>query len=233
MLRIVKAAVTVAAVVGVCQVGAWANGVSMPSAPAGPSATPSRPLTPEEMAVDAYNSGIGHRDRALKAETQALKEKKDSDRAKNEKKSKEEFDKALQDFKRAAELNPKLPQAYNGMGYSYRKLGDYSKALENYDRALDLNPKFPDALEYRGEAYLGLNRLEDARQAYMTLFAMDRKQADALMQAMNGYLEKKKADPSGVDPAALSAFESWIKERAGVADQTKQMALNAPHVAWR
>ena len=119
------------------------------------------------------------------------------------------------------------------MGYSYRKLGDYPKALENYDRALELNPKFPDALEYRGEAYLGLNRLEDARQTYMTLFAMDRKQADALMQAMTTYVEKKKADPSGVDPAALTAFESWIKERAGVAEQTKQMALNAPHVAWR
>jgi tetratricopeptide (TPR) repeat protein len=233
MLRIVKAALTVAAVVGVVQVGAGANGVAVPSPSAGPSAAASRPLTPEEMAVDAYNGGIGHRDRAVKAETQALKDKKDSDRAKNEKKAKEEFDKALQDFKRAAELNPKLPQAYNGMGYSYRKLGDYNKALENYDRALELNPKFPDALEYRGEAYLGLNRLDDARQAYLTLFAMDRKQADVLMQAMTAYVEKKKADPAGVDPAALGAFESWIKERVGVAEQTKQMALNAPHGAWR
>jgi tetratricopeptide (TPR) repeat protein len=233
MFRIVKGAVTLAAIVGLCQVGAAANGVSVPPPSSGPSAAPSRPLTPEEMAIDAYNSGIGHRDRAVKAETQALKEKKDNDRAKNEKKSKEEFDKALQDFKKAAELNPKMPQAYNGMGYSYRKLGDYNKALENYDRALELNPKFPDALEYRGEAYLGLNRLDDARQAYMTLFAMDRKQADALMQAMTAYVEKKKADPSGVDPAALSTFESWMKERSGVAEQTKQMALNAPHGAWR
>ena len=29
------------------------------------------------MAVEAYNSGIAHRDRALKADTQALKDKKD------------------------------------------------------------------------------------------------------------------------------------------------------------
>ena len=64
-----------------------------------------------------------------------------------------------------------MPQAYNGMGYSYRKLGDYTKALENYDRALQLAPKFPDAIEYRGEAYLALNRLDDAKQAYLTLFA--------------------------------------------------------------
>ena len=44
---------------------------------------------------------------------------------------------------------------------------------------------------------------------------------------------KKKVDPSGVDPAALSAFESWITERAGVAQDTKLMALNARHGSWR
>jgi tetratricopeptide (TPR) repeat protein len=47
-------------------------------------------------------------------------------------------------------LNPNLPQAYNGLGYAYRKLGDYAKALENYDRALQLSPRFVDAIEYRG-----------------------------------------------------------------------------------
>lgn len=230
MLRIVKAVVTLVALVGVYQAVAGANGVSVPPSPA-PSA--SRPLTPEEMAVAAYNSGISHRDRALKAEAQAAKDKKDSDRVKNDKKAREEHDKALKDFTKAAGLNPSMAQAYNGMGFSYRKLGDYAKALENYDRALQLAPKFPDAIEYRGEAYLALNRLDDAKQAYLTLFAMDRKQADSLMTAMRDYVAKKKVDPSGVDAAALSAFESWIAERAGVAEQTKLMALNAHHGSWR
>src|SRR3954463_7060389 len=162
MLRTVKVAVALVALVGAYQVAARANGFAMP-APS-PTAAASRPATPEEMAVGAYNSAIDHRDRGLKAEVSAAREGKESDRAKNEKKSKEEYDRALKDFKKAAELNPQMPQAYNGMGYSYRKLGDYAKALENYDRALQLNPKFPEALEYRGEAYLGLNRLDDAKQ---------------------------------------------------------------------
>jgi tetratricopeptide (TPR) repeat protein len=231
MLRFVKAALTLVALVGLYQAAAGANGASVPSAP---SAAPSRAMTPEEMANDVYNSGISHRDRALKAETQAFKDTKDSDRVKNEKKkAREEHEKALKDFKRAADLNPSMPQAFNGMGYSYRKLGDYTKALENYDRALKLAPNFLDAIEYRGEAYLGLNRLDDAKQAYLTLFGVDRKQADQLMKAMTEYVAKKKADPSGVDPAALSAFESWIAERAGVAQQTRLMAVNQPHVSWR
>jgi tetratricopeptide (TPR) repeat protein len=229
MLRMVKASVAMIALVGAYQGAAGANGVSVPSSPA-PSV--SRPLTPEEMAIEAYNSGISHRDRAIRAEGQAFKDKKDSDRVKNEKKAREEFDRALKDFGKAAQLNPNLPQAYNGLGYAYRKLGDYAKALENYDRALQLSPRFVDAIEYRGEAYLSLNRLDDAKQSYLTLFAMDRKQADLLMQAMKEYVAKKKTDPAGVDPAALSAFESWIAERAGVADATRAMGLYHAQSSW-
>jgi tetratricopeptide (TPR) repeat protein len=227
----IKAAATLVALVAVFQVGAGANGTPVPSA--GPSASPSRALTPEEMAVESYNSGIGHRDRAVKADVQAMKESKDSDRVKGQKKAREEYEKALKDFKKAADLSPQMPQAYNGMGYSYRKMGDYTKALENYNRALELNPKFLDAIEYRGEAYLAVNRVDDAKQAYLALFAADRKQADTLMKAMGDFVAKKKIDPSGVDAAALAAFESWITERSGVAEQTKPMALNHPQSSWR
>ena len=234
MFRIVKTAVTLVALVGLYQVAAGANGSAMPSSPAPSGAgAPNRTLTPEEMAVEAYNSGISHRERAVKSDTQAMKDTKDSDRQNNAKKAREEYEKALKDFTRAATLNPSMPQAYNGMGYSYRKLGDYAKALENYDHALQLAPKFPDAIEYRGEAYLALNRLDDAKQAYLTLFAMDRKQADSLMTAMKEYVAKKKTDPAGVDATALSGFESWISERAGVAEQTKLMAFDAHHGSWR
>ena len=117
-------------------------------------------------------------------------------------------------------------QAYNGMGFSYRKTGDYTKALEMYDRALQLKPGFPDAIEYRGEAYLGLNRIDDAKQAYLEILAADRKQADTLMAAMQTWIEQKKAAPAGVDPAAVSGLETWVKERAELAKDTVAMGLS-------
>jgi tetratricopeptide (TPR) repeat protein len=235
MLRIVKGVITLAALVVVYQVAAAANGTAVPSAPApsGGTGPAPRTLTPEEMAVNSYNSGLDHRTKGAKAEDKAASAKKDSDKAKEEKKAREEYEKALKDFKKAAELNPSLPQAYNGMGFAYRKLGDYAKALENYDRALQLAPNFPDAIEYRGEAYLGLNRIDDAKQAYLALFAADRKHADLLMKAMTDWVAKKKVDPAGLDAAALTAFEAWIKERSGVAEQTRPMALNFPHTSWQ
>ena len=231
----VRAFVAILTVVGVYQIVAMANGAAVPAGPSSsPSASsPSRTLTPEELAVEAYNSGISRRDRAAKAETQALKEKKDSDKLKNEKKAREEYGKALKDFEKAAKLNPRCRRPTTAWAFPTASSATTQKALENYDKALQLAPKFPDAIEYRGEAYLALNRIDDAKQAYLTLFAMDRKQADSLMAAMKEYVAKKKVDPAGADASALSALESWITERAGVAEQTKQMALNAKHGSWR
>jgi tetratricopeptide (TPR) repeat protein len=172
------------------------------------------------MAVVAYNRGIEHRTRGLKAEE------------KNPAKAREEYQKALDQFKQAAELNVSSPQAWNGMGFAYRKLGDFTRALQAYDRALTIAPSFPDAIEYRGEAYLSLDRLEDAKQAYLTLFAIDRKQAELLMRAMAAWIARRKTDAAGVDPDALSAFEVWVKERAALAHQTRAMGRSAIVRAW-
>lgn len=215
MNRIWKAGLLLAAAVAIWPLNLGANGRSMPSS------SPTREMTPEAVARDAYNSGIRHKDNGVRIE------------ARNPQKARSEYEKALKDFQRATQLVPNLFQAYNGMGFAYRKTGDYEKALEMYGTALQMAPGFPDAIEYRGEAYLALNRIEDAKQAYMELFASDRKQADILMKAMGDWVTQRKAEPAGVDPAALTAFEGWIKERAALAGQTVSMGLTPAHRAWQ
>jgi tetratricopeptide (TPR) repeat protein len=64
---------------------------------------------------------------------------------------------------RAIEERPWEDEAYNLMGFAYRKLGDYQQALEFYDKALRLNPHNRGALEYLGEAYLEMDRPKDAQ----------------------------------------------------------------------
>ncbi|PYR91242.1 MAG: hypothetical protein DMF84_18240 [Acidobacteria bacterium] len=210
-----KTGVLLAAAVAISPLNLGASGRSVRSGSA------MREMTPEEMARDAYNSGIGHKDKGLRAEKS------------DPKKAKVEYEKALKDFKHATELVPNMFQAYNGMGFAYRKSGDYEKALEMYGTALQMAPGFPDAIEYRGEAFLALNRVDDAKQAYMELFASDRKQADILMKAMGDWVTQRKAEPAGVDPAALTAFEGWMKERGALAGQTVSMGLTPVHTAWQ
>jgi tetratricopeptide (TPR) repeat protein len=175
----------------------------------------SAPLaSPEAVVTDAFNSGIKHLNSGDKAELKAATEKGAG-------------------IQKAVELSPNMYRAYNGLGYSYRKTGDNAKALENYDQALKISPDFADALEYRGEAYLGLNRTDEAKQTYLKLFGSDRAHADVLMKAMKAWVEKRHAEPAGLDPSALSAFEGWMRERAELADRTVNMARVSPQANWR
>jgi len=227
-----RTSVLIASAVALAHVGIFANGSGAPSAPAGGgSSLPS--MSPEERAIEAYKSGDDHRVKGKKLEDEATT-KKGADIEKTLAKAKSEYQKSLKDFNNAAKLNPKLAPAYNGMGFAYRKTGDYGKALEMYDQAIELaKPKFfSEAVEYRGEAYLALNRIEDARKAYLDLFAADRTQADSLMEAMKKWVAAHKADPAGVAPEAVTGFEKWLDERDGLAKQTRLMGVTSRYAGW-
>ena len=207
MFRLLRSAVVIGAAVGVAHVGILASGSSAPAPPSGGGSSMAT-MTPEERAVEAYKSGDDHRVKGKKLEEEATT-KKGADVEKTLARAKSEYQKSLKDFTSAAKLNPKLAPAYNGMGYAYRKTGDYAKALEMYDQAIELaKPQiFPEAMEYRAEAYLALNRIDDARQAYLDLFGADRKQADILMAAMKSWVAARHTEPAGVSPDALATFE--------------------------
>lgn len=53
--------------------------------------------------------------------------------------------------------------AWNLLGYSYRKLGNLKSAEESYKKALLYNPEHKGALEYQGELLVELNDLAGAR----------------------------------------------------------------------
>ena len=53
-----------------------------------------------------------------------------------------DFDKAEASFKRALELNPRHPIAYNELGLVYRKKGQFAEARASYEKAIALVPDF-------------------------------------------------------------------------------------------
>src|SRR5436189_861793 len=127
------------AAVGIHQVVARANGSSMSAPSSSSSMSSPAALTPEQQAVQVYNSGIDHKNKGIKLEADALKQSA-KDRDKTLAKAKDEYGKALKDFEKTAKLMPTAHQAYNGMGYALRKTGDAAKALEMYDKALQISP---------------------------------------------------------------------------------------------
>lgn len=76
---------------------------------------------------------------------------------------------AVTRLKKAVATDPMSADAYNLLGYSYRKLGDTDAAFENYRTALDLNGMHRGAHEYLGEPYLELDNLAEAEKLLRSL----------------------------------------------------------------
>lgn len=82
---------------------------------------------------------------------------------------KESYTDAIGVLNNIVETNPREADAYNLLGYSYRKSKDYNRAERNYKRALRLNPDHKGALEYVGELYLETDRRDMAEESLAKL----------------------------------------------------------------
>ncbi len=187
---------------------------------------PERQMTPEEQAKAAYNQGVRavkSADKLAKTADEATDDKK---KTKASDKAKRQYENARGYFAAALQRKPEMYEAWNYVGYTSRKLGEYDKALQSYDEALRLNPSYGEAIEYRGEAYLGLNRIEDAKKAYMQLFQGSRPLADQLMAAMQKWVAERRA--AGNAAPEVDALAQWIDERSNIARQTASLAPDAP-----
>ncbi|MCZ7380032.1 MAG: tetratricopeptide repeat protein [Candidatus Methanoperedens sp.] len=63
------------------------------------------------------------------------------------------FDKAIEDYNKAIELNPKLAEAYNNRGVVYIYIKEFDKAIKDYNKAIELDPKYAEAYNNRGAVY--------------------------------------------------------------------------------
>ena len=200
-----------------------------------PQSTQSMPrvATPEQQARQLYNDGVGYVRKADKADAEAASASDASRKDKAQREAHDRYASAFEKFGQAVRLDPQRYEAWNYVGYTSRKLGNYDIALAAYDKALALKPGYPDALEYRGEAFLGVNRLDDAKQAYLDLFAGNRPLADKLLGAMKGWVAAPRAAPAPDNTAGADELDRWIQERAQIAAQTAALTRAGTISAWR
>jgi len=201
---------------------------SMPSGGGDTGGTAQAPRkTPQQMAVSSYNAGLNHKKRAQEYEAKAATAKDDKDRAKQLAKAKSQYEDAVDDYRKAIGWDKSAYQAFNELGYAYRKIGDYENAVRAYNSALLVKPDFAPAIEYRGEAYLALSLFKDVKDAYLVLFRVDQDQAATLMRAMEAWQALHQEDAA---PEA-KAFNEWVLERKAVAADTQSLSMNNVH-AW-
>jgi tetratricopeptide (TPR) repeat protein len=209
---------------------ASANGggaMSMPSMP-----MPPRQASPQERARNAYNDGVRQVKKADKAQQASLEATDPGKKDKAAREAHEAYAAALKKFTESAGLDPTLHEAWNYVGYTNRKLGNYDDALVAYDKALAIKPGYPDALEYRGEAYLAMGRVPDAQQAYLDLYAGDRGLAGKLLTAMKSWAAAQRSNPSPASATNLDELDKWIQERSQIAAQTAALTRAGTIRSW-
>jgi tetratricopeptide (TPR) repeat protein len=188
--------------------------------------------TPSQKATGYYNQGVKLTHKADDAGKSAEDSADPGKKAKAAHEAQDKYTEARKQFEQAVQNDPSMPEAWNYLGYTNRKLGSYDQALAAYQKALALKPGYPDALEYRGEAYLGMSHLPDAKQAYLDLYATNREQAQKLLNAMHVWVAAQRSLPGG-PPAGTDDFDKWIQEREQIAHATAALTRAGTAAAWR
>jgi len=63
-----------------------------------------------------------------------------------------EYEKAIRDYNKTLEIDPKFALPYNGRCNAYLGLKEYGNAIVDYNKALELDPKFTEAYDSRRTA---------------------------------------------------------------------------------
>jgi len=84
-----------------------------------------------------------------------------------------EYEKAIECFDKAIELNPNLTKAYINRGNAYYYLEQYEKAIEDYSKAIEIDPDYARAYNNRGNAYRHLKQYERAIEDYNKAIEID------------------------------------------------------------
>jgi len=179
-------------------------------------------MTPQQLAVRSYNAGLKHKERAQDYEAKAAEAKDDKDKQKQLGKAKDQYEDAIDDYRKAIGYDNRAYQAMNELGFAYRKVGNYEDAVKAYNTALAVKSDFAPAIEYRGEAYLALSQYKQVQDAYLALVRADQDQAAALMRAMEAWLNTQQDNPT---PDAKE-FSDWVLERKAVAVNTVSLSTN-------
>lgn len=98
-------------------------------------------------------------------------------------------ERALAEFARAIQVNPRLTTAHMGVGDIYRMDGDYAKAEVAYGQAAAVEPTNFDAQYFHGLMLHLLDRITEAIQAYLRALAVKPEDFNANLNLSTAYYQ--------------------------------------------
>lgn len=149
-------------------------------------AEPSKKFTPEDFARAPETSAKASTPKTRPAPFPKTREpdiSKDSDHYFNRAifyQQSGNWDKALSNYSRAAELDPNNPDIYNNIGVIYKELRQYDQAIEEFLKAIDINPDYAKPYNNIGVVYYAKKDFLGAIRNYQKAVLIDPENLEAL-----------------------------------------------------
>jgi tetratricopeptide (TPR) repeat protein/predicted Ser/Thr protein kinase len=77
-----------------------------------------------------------------------------------------DWEKLLEMYNKALELDPNFGLVHNNLGYFYRNIGNIEKSIEHFERYVSIDPYNPNALDSLADANFWLGRVDEALEKY-------------------------------------------------------------------
>jgi len=108
---------------------------------------------------------------------------------------------AIANFTRAIELNPKHSAAYTSRAFSKTRKKDYEGAIQDYTKAIELNPGHSVLYVSRGSAFLSLHNVDAAMGDAEKAIAADPRNSEAYVFRAGVYFARHQDDLAATDYA--------------------------------
>ncbi|HXG67773.1 MAG TPA: tetratricopeptide repeat protein [Blastocatellia bacterium] len=118
-----------------------------------------------------------------------------------------EYEKAIEAYRQALQLNPDSTDAWYHLGMAYSSLGRYKEAVEAYSRAIRRKPDYAAAHFNLGHAYSNLKQYDNAIKAFQQAIQYEPDNLEAYFALGYAYFD------SGRDEKAAATFEEAIRRK--------------------
>ena len=136
------------------------------------------------------------------------------------------YDRAIADYDKAIEIDPKYAQAYNNRGYAYEAKGEHDRAIADYDKAIEIDPEVRVGLHQPRYVYAAKGEHDRAIADYDKAIEIDPKHALAYTNRGYAYAAKGEHDRAiadydkaiEIDPTQAYAYSGRVHAREAKGD---------------